>query len=216
MFKKAALAVSFAAATYAVSVNQAVAYPIDCAIVLCMAGGFPASAECTAAKAEVIRRITPIPIEPPLQLWNCPMAISKEVAGLIGLDLSSLSSDGMTAEVKGIRDAIQLYDITYFIRKTKDDEIVVDNTKVGSYDAQGNFSWKGSSYAGGPEWLSGVSGGRRVEIRTSNSSDKRPRRPIDSSVIKYVNGANPSAHIRAVAMLVKDYEGNPQTYFINY
>lgn len=37
------------------------AYPIDCAILLCMAGGFPASVECSRAKAEVIRRITPWP-----------------------------------------------------------------------------------------------------------------------------------------------------------
>lgn len=49
------------------------AYPIDCAILLCMAGGFPASAECAAAKAEVIRRVTPVPVEPPLQLWRCPL-----------------------------------------------------------------------------------------------------------------------------------------------
>jgi hypothetical protein len=51
----------------------AAAYPIDCAILLCLSGGWPASAECTAAKAEVIRRITPFPVEPPLQIWRCPM-----------------------------------------------------------------------------------------------------------------------------------------------
>ena len=52
----------------------AAAYPIDCAIFLCMAGGFPASTECTAAKIEMIRRVTPIPVEPALQLWRCPMS----------------------------------------------------------------------------------------------------------------------------------------------
>lgn len=52
------------------------AYPIDCAILLCLAGGFPPSVECTAAKAVFIRRITPFPIEPPLQVWNCPMGVS--------------------------------------------------------------------------------------------------------------------------------------------
>lgn len=55
------------------------AYPIDCAILLCLAGGFPTSAECAAAHAEVIRRITPWPIEPPLQLWNCPLGDAAEV-----------------------------------------------------------------------------------------------------------------------------------------
>ena len=49
------------------------AYQIDCAILLCLAGGFPPSAPCAAARAEMIRRITPWPIEPPLQIWRCPM-----------------------------------------------------------------------------------------------------------------------------------------------
>ena len=48
-------------------------YPIDCAILLCLAGGWPASVPCTRAKAEFIRRITPWPVEPPLQIWRCPM-----------------------------------------------------------------------------------------------------------------------------------------------
>ena len=51
-------------------------YPIDCAILLCLAGGWPASVPCTLARAEFIRRITPWPIEPPLQIWRCPMGAS--------------------------------------------------------------------------------------------------------------------------------------------
>lgn len=51
--------------------------PLDCVILLCMGGGFPANPECNAAKAEVVRRITPNPhSEPPLQVWNCPMGAS--------------------------------------------------------------------------------------------------------------------------------------------
>lgn len=49
------------------------AYPIDCAIFLCLAGGWPSDPDCNAARAEFVRRITPWPIEPPLQLWRCPM-----------------------------------------------------------------------------------------------------------------------------------------------
>lgn len=52
---------------------QAQTYQIDCAILLCLAGGWPASVPCTRARAEFIRRITPWPIEPPLQIWRCPM-----------------------------------------------------------------------------------------------------------------------------------------------
>ena len=52
------------------------AYPIDCAILLCLSGGWPTSVPCTRARAEFIGRITPWPIEPPLQIWRCPMSIA--------------------------------------------------------------------------------------------------------------------------------------------
>ncbi len=55
---------------------QAQTYQIDCAILLCLSGGWPASAPCVRARAEFIRRITPWPVEPPLQIWRCPMAAS--------------------------------------------------------------------------------------------------------------------------------------------
>lgn len=58
------------------TVTPAAAYPVDCAILLCLAGGWPASAECVHARAVFIARITPWPIEPPLQIWNCPMRAS--------------------------------------------------------------------------------------------------------------------------------------------
>ncbi|NDV53064.1 hypothetical protein [Salipiger sp. PrR003] len=57
----------------AVTSQLARAYQIDCAILLCLSGGWPASVPCVAAKTEFIRRITPSPIEPPLQIWRCPM-----------------------------------------------------------------------------------------------------------------------------------------------
>jgi len=55
---------------------RAQTYPIDCAILLCLSGGWPASVPCSRARAEFIRRITPWPVEPPLQIWRCPMAAS--------------------------------------------------------------------------------------------------------------------------------------------
>lgn len=51
-------------------------YQIDCAILLCLSGGWPASVPCSRARAEFIRRITPWPVEPPLQIWRCPMGAS--------------------------------------------------------------------------------------------------------------------------------------------
>jgi hypothetical protein len=77
-FRNRLLATVAALATPMLTVlpTPAVAYPIDCAILLCLAGGWPGSAECTAARTEFIRRITPWPVEPPLQIWRCPMRAS--------------------------------------------------------------------------------------------------------------------------------------------
>ena len=86
--------------------SPAAAYPIDCAILLCLAGGFPASAECSAAKAELIRRITPWPVEPPLQLWRCPMGGHN-----VGLP-SGGGSDSIPPEVAQYRDAIELWQLS--------------------------------------------------------------------------------------------------------
>ena len=55
---------------------QAQTYQIDCAILLCLSGGWPASVPCARARSEFIRRITPWPVEPPLQIWRCPMGAS--------------------------------------------------------------------------------------------------------------------------------------------
>ena len=60
------------------STTKAQTYPIDCAILLCLSGGWPASVPCSRARAEFIRRITPWPVEPPLQIWRCPMGASYE------------------------------------------------------------------------------------------------------------------------------------------
>ena len=59
---------------------RAQTYPIDCAILLCLSGGWPASVPCARARAEFIRRITPWPVEPPLQIWRCPMGASYDTA----------------------------------------------------------------------------------------------------------------------------------------
>lgn len=60
------------------SQSQAQGYQVDCAILLCLSGGWPASAPCAHARAVFIRRITPWPIEPPLQIWRCPMRAAHE------------------------------------------------------------------------------------------------------------------------------------------
>ncbi len=79
--RTAAAVVAVAATSFSVIPERAEAqtYQIDCAILLCLSGGWPASVPCTRARAEFIRRITPWPIEPPLQIWRCPMGVAYEV-----------------------------------------------------------------------------------------------------------------------------------------
>jgi hypothetical protein len=72
----AAALVGLFPATMGATRAAAQTYPIDCAILLCLSGGWPASTPCVRARAEFMRRITPWPIEPPLQIWRCPMAAS--------------------------------------------------------------------------------------------------------------------------------------------
>ncbi|MDU9006497.1 hypothetical protein QO231_21925 [Sedimentitalea todarodis] len=69
------------AATFTSAPQRAAAqtYQIDCAILLCLSGGWPASVPCARARAEFIRRITPWPVEPPLQIWRCPMGAAYTV-----------------------------------------------------------------------------------------------------------------------------------------
>ncbi|MEL6694306.1 MAG: hypothetical protein AAFQ12_14945 [Pseudomonadota bacterium] len=72
---------ALAAATFAAAPQcaEAQSYQIDCAILLCLSGGWPASVPCARARAEFIRRITPWPVEPPLQIWRCPMGAAYTV-----------------------------------------------------------------------------------------------------------------------------------------
>lgn len=73
-----------------ISVKPSRAYDMDCAIMLCMAGGFPPSAVCSAAYATMIRRITPWPVLPPFGICTFA-AVPVELGGPGGegeLDIS--------------------------------------------------------------------------------------------------------------------------------
>jgi len=80
LFKAALLAVALTGPTVPTQA-RAQTYQIDCAILLCLSGGWPASTPCARARAEFIRRITPWPVEPPLQIWRCPMGASYDGPG---------------------------------------------------------------------------------------------------------------------------------------
>lgn len=87
--RTSALALAAASASFVAAPEraQAQSYQIDCTILLCLSGGWPASVPCARARAEFIRRITPWPVEPPLQIWRCPMGAAFDV------DPSTLTAD---------------------------------------------------------------------------------------------------------------------------
>ncbi len=106
-------AVAAVAAT-AVSVSlsaPAAAYPVDCAILLCLAGGWPASAECAHARAVFIARITPWPVEPPLQIWNCPMraSLNRETSPMERLFEIVLQHEGGPRPQSSVESSSELY-----------------------------------------------------------------------------------------------------------
>ena len=78
MFRSAAVAAVLSVSSIVSGAAPVQAYQVDCAILLCLSGGWPASAPCAHARAVFIQRITPWPIEPPLQIWRCPMGASFE------------------------------------------------------------------------------------------------------------------------------------------
>lgn len=209
--------ISLAAALALALPALSAAYPIDCAILLCMAGGFPASTECSMAKAEVIRRITPWPIEPPLQLWRCPMKVSPKDAALAGIIPPQLGPDGLTPEVRAYRNAMEIYHIRY--RRFRDpqggDILVEDSTQAGTYGRTGVFSWQRASFEDGPAWLADAVGGHRVTLRVC-------LRDNDTGCLAYqtvgsVNrGRRDLTSLRGVAFRYRDHTGAYHYQFVRY
>jgi hypothetical protein len=159
------------------TITPAAAYPVDCAILLCLAGGWPASAECAHARAVFIRRITPWPIEPPLQIWNCPMRASfrgearpierlYDIASRTDLPPAALSLLGVAvapilvdaqADVD-ISDAafdfvrsIRVFEITYQQRRSSDGDCNTWATVyMGGYGEQGDYTRRRSKISAVP------------------------------------------------------------------
>ncbi len=159
-------------------VTPSAAYPVDCAILLCLAGGWPTSAECAHARAVFIRRITPWPIEPPLQIWNCPMRASFRgearpldrlfniaVRGDLAAPAMSLPEqiiEPMLVDAQADVDisdpafdfvrSIRVFEITYQQRRSSDGDCNSWGTiYMGSYGAQGDYTRRRSSTAAVPE-----------------------------------------------------------------
>ena len=104
----------------------------------------------------MIRRITPWPIEPPLQFWRWPMragfksqptiaiTLTKQPMPLPrnrGLDISAIPIYSSTIE--SYLRAIKVYDMTYRRHRGHDDSCnVTFRIQIGSYDTTGAFNWR--------------------------------------------------------------------------
>jgi len=148
--------------------TPASAYPVDCAILLCLAGGWPASAECSHARAVFIARITPWPVEPPLQIWNCPMRASmeweqaplkrlleiafREDEGRGGQSQAKKPVDLLLAQDREDVDisdpaydfvrSIHVFQIEYWRWRNRDGDCNTSSSiREGTYGEQGDFRW---------------------------------------------------------------------------
>lgn len=225
--------------------TRAQTYPIDCAILLCLSGGWPVSVPCSRARAEFIRRITPWPVEPPLQIWRCPMGATYDsedtdddggrtydilfdkprlpllqtiaVAPSQGADLpptgvfsaerveaGDLTNGFIPRLVKDRADidisgpefnfvrSIRVFDVRYAQQYQAGGEGDCERSAVvalGTYGAQGDFSWRRSSISTLPN----------VHVGLENWGD-----------------VCPSIHHRSVFVDWRDYEGNYGYEQVNY
>ena len=168
------LAVGLATTTVVSLATPAAAYPVECAILLCLAGGWPASAECAHARAVFIARITPWPVEPPLQIWNCPMraSLNREISPMERLFEIALREDGeplprswgeSPAELYLVQDradvdisdpaydfvrSIHVFQVEYRRHRNRDGDCNTWSTiREGTYGEQGDFAWARSTPA---------------------------------------------------------------------
>ena len=154
------------------------AYQIDCAILLCLAGGFPPSAPCVAARAAMIQRITPWPIEPPLQIWRCPMRANFqsterslnlffEVAHRADVALPLVSLPEPSTDLVRVQDSadvdisdpafdfihsIRVFEITYEQHRNHDGDCINwSAVYAGTYGSRGDYTRRRSSPSAVPD-----------------------------------------------------------------
>ena len=130
-------------------------YPIDCAILLCLAGGFPTSAECSAAHAEMLRRITPWPIEPPVQFWRCPMGGTGGLSPNVG---------ELSPEIRMYRDGIEVWQLSKRTTNSSGGREHEAYAVRNSYDAAGTFQSGSVDPLAVPPWVN-----EQTRIRTGTT-----------------------------------------------
>ena len=197
------------------NIAQAQGAPIDCSIILCLAGGWPASAECTKAKAVFIARITPVPVVAPVQPWNCPMIADagsgpehlfplqrlyqatvyqedQNVHGMVDTVIKAQltpGSDFSGSDYDFIR-TIRVWQVRFRQSVNKDGECRdFDNSRLGTYGHLMDYAWTPTRLASIPARF-----GLHVPICNGNSAQS----------------------VRAVVVEWESYEGVPGFEVVNY
>ena len=185
-------------------------YPIDCAILLCLSGGWPASAPCARARAEFIRRITPWPVEPPLQIWRCPMGARFE-----GPRNSTPLGRIWDAVDRPRPDGLELRRIDQFVNEEGRADVDIGGPEFDFVRSIRVFMVSGSQRESGPE-------GQEDCNRTSHARVGRYGRQGDYSwhrsslaelppAYAFPEGWGrhcPTARFRSVFVDWRDYQGN--------
>jgi len=169
MIQGVAIAAAISVSGLMASTAPAQAYQVDCAILLCLAGGWPASAPCAHARTVFIQRVTPWPIEPPLQIWRCPMrtslnapaqpspmerlyAIAFRDPPLIHWEAAPQPVARIQADEQADIDisgdafafvrSIRVYHIQVSQRENSHGDCTFsDSTRLGTYGVRGDFRW---------------------------------------------------------------------------
>ncbi|SIS91000.1 hypothetical protein SAMN05878426_11011 [Phaeovulum vinaykumarii] len=175
MVRTAVAAAAISVSSLVGSIAPAQAYQVDCAILLCLAGGWPASAPCAHARSVFIQRITPWPIEPPLQIWRCPMGASfnapaflspqeqlrnasfrkrphlsvlKPALPLVQVRADEKADIDISGQAFDFVRSIRVFHVQFSQHQNHDgDCITSDATRLGSYGIQGDYHWTRSSAA---------------------------------------------------------------------
>jgi hypothetical protein len=143
---------------------SAAAYPVDCAILLCIAGGFPPSEPCLRAKAVMMQRILSIPFQPPLQIWNCPIRASTASTGDLApiTEVSTSPDNGKHGQPDGLLQLIggtgtdisgpefaflrslRVIRLEYHQQGGKEGACTRESrVAIGRYDDEAVFTWSG-------------------------------------------------------------------------
>lgn len=138
---------SAAALLAAASPGPAAAYPVDCAILLCLAGGWPAHPVCQHARAVFVARATPFPVEPPLQIWRCPMGGAAAGAAVAAGSASTGADIDISDPAFDPVRSIRVYHVRYRQRSSSEGQECSrsDGSRRGTYGPQGEFAWEDMS-----------------------------------------------------------------------